>query len=435
MWLEEKVRPVVTGNTLTRDLLAAALLAGLAVILLSQPLRELIQGHLGAVAEAIPGAAMVTLDWYLLMAMGFALALRRGAIDLSLWAVSALGGLVAALLIRQGMAPALALASGAIAGLAVGAAHGSLVSVFRLPSPLVTLASAILLVQILPILAGPAVATDDGRDAKPRVLVPKATFQDWQLLPPARQEDSETNELDKGESVLAPRIQYTRMVLAGAVYTLVMISLMFINAHRAEGFHISSQWQMFWVLAVSGMLSAAGGALWLLNEGYAPLPTRLVDDLRPVAAAVLAGGALLAGRGRTMLVLVLLPLASYLALHWRQDVWQMTYQGYEIHMFLLVFTLLGFQVGVRQALAVRTVGRGAALAGLALMGVGIALIAETANLLGIYVGGVPASRLFSLAGLGAWLVGVVLVALCRSWTDRSRREERPARAAITPPEA
>jgi hypothetical protein len=73
-------------------------------------------------------------------------------------------------------------------------------------------------------------------------------------------------------------------------------------------------------LVVSGLLSAVGGGLWLIENHSTPMPDQLIGTWRIPAAAVLAGGLLLTGPGRTLLAGICLPVAMAVAVAWR-DQW------------------------------------------------------------------------------------------------------------------
>ncbi|MCK4276948.1 MAG: hypothetical protein KAX78_10570, partial [Phycisphaerae bacterium] len=121
---EDRLRPGSTRNPLLRDLLGVGLLIALGAILLPvwgigpDALRGIWgeQGQRDLFNEAMRGASDQMASIYLLMSLGFLLALRCGAIDLSVWVVAGLGGLVTAGLINVGVWPVLAMAGGAAAG-------------------------------------------------------------------------------------------------------------------------------------------------------------------------------------------------------------------------------------------------------------------------------------------------------------------------------
>ena len=455
MLLEEKLRPNVTTNADVRDLLTVSLLVGLTLVLLNQPLSHLTHfirtSNWGSLQELLQDLAVLSISTYLLLAMAFALPLRRGAIDLSIWTVACLGGIVPVLLIRRGCPLGLAVAAGPVAGLVVGAIQAGLVAFLKLPSPLVTLGTAALLIQVLPLVTGPA--GQDGaaprgvpstgpaghRGAAPRggpreIWVPDHTFDAWCLSQMSRSEGGEeeaAGDEDGHAQVVYLPLSFTRMVLTGLIFAmalLVLLGLMFVNAHQEGSWSLSPRWQLFAALCASSFLAATAGALWLVEYNKAPVPTRLVDDLRAPAAALLAGAALLGGRGRTLLCLILLPGAVLLAIFWRQNVWPMSWAGLDLQMLLLIFMALLLQVGVRQVLSLRTVNRKLAALAVISMGCGIILLAQTANMDSPF-----SRRLFYLGGLGGFAAGTICLVVVRSNAIRARRQDRSPRPTVTPP--
>ncbi|MHC4983703.1 MAG: ABC transporter permease subunit, partial [Planctomycetota bacterium] len=133
--LEEKLTPPHVEQPWARDTLGLGLLIALAAVF--YPFWQV------SPWRYITDVAGQMASPHLLPALGFCLALRCGAIDLSVWASASLGGLVAGGLINAGAPPGLALAAACAAGLAPGAINAALVSFARLPSPIVTLAVAL----------------------------------------------------------------------------------------------------------------------------------------------------------------------------------------------------------------------------------------------------------------------------------------------------
>ena len=137
--LEEKLRPRAAGNPWAQDIFGMGLLLGLAAMLV--PAWD--TGDQRYISDVAGQMA----SFYLLPAMGFLLCLRCGAIDLSVWAAAALGGMVAAGLIAADVAPVLAFAAALGSGLALGVVNGALVAGLRLPSAVVSLAVAFAVVK------------------------------------------------------------------------------------------------------------------------------------------------------------------------------------------------------------------------------------------------------------------------------------------------
>ena len=391
--LEDKLLPRVTGSSWHRDALNIATLAVLWCLLmqgmsaslfaaLKSPLSLFFQGS--APAERIsPDLAGQLASPFLLMTLGFLLALRCGAIDLSVWAGAALGGVVSAwLIMRLGpSAPdsprlvALCLLAGAVAGMVLGAVNGLLVAYVRLPSVVVTLVTAAITVGALS-------CTLSGRNLQ----VKDNTFSQWYLSPDAE-------ELDDGDAPAGPAkklsfseaarpLSTTRVLLVSTLFAFALIVLALTgqcpSAHRVQlaiglaffgilvaeilgviygrmtkilflacggvilgvstlGGERLSRWssnaRMLAALCASGFLAGSAGALWLLDQGSTPIPSawRVVDDLRVPAAAVLAGGWLLAGKNRSILAVALLPLALLLTTGWQMRVWSLSHWGLCLH--------------------------------------------------------------------------------------------------------
>ena len=131
---EERIRPPFTPKPWRRELLGAGLIIALTLTLVS-PWRMGRDEH----------SAEVIFSFYLLPGLGMSLALRCGAVDLSVWGVSAMGGALGAWGIRSGAPPAAVLLLALIAGALLGATHGAVIARFRIPSFLVTLATGALI--------------------------------------------------------------------------------------------------------------------------------------------------------------------------------------------------------------------------------------------------------------------------------------------------
>ena len=281
-------------------------------------------------------------SFYLLPAMGFWLTLRRGAVDLSVWAVAGLGGLLAAILINAGVPVAGAFALAVGAGLAVGAVNGLVAARTRLSSPAFTLIVAAIIVAGAGYLSPRRV-----------VRVPDHTFG---AVMPASEPDPGDNATHRATPLSSQKL---RMLLVAIVYSATMVVLLSWGIlsrrrHWTEPDRVGT----FAAMAGSGALAAAGGVLWLLDHGSTPLPTRLIGDLRIPAAAILAGGILWLGHGRTLQSGLFLPVSILLATAWRQEVTALTTlrsSGYAVQLLLLTAMLGSAHV----ALLALVRGRGA----------------------------------------------------------------------------
>ena len=343
-------------------------------------------------------------SFYLLPTIGLWVALRCGAIDLSVWGVAGLGGVLAAVLINAGLAPALAMACAVAAGLGVGAVNGLAVARTRLPSIVITLAigaGSMLAAQTLAPAPAPRRA----------VAVPEDTFGRWLL----REEVVEAGRRENGGGgsgavpgannrvLSAPRSpSATRMLLVAGTYGVTMVLLMVWGTlAQHDLLRRLRRARVFVGLAASGALAAAAGTFWLVEHNSAPVPTRLVGDLRVPAAALLAGGALLVGPRRTLLSGLFLPLSVFLATAWRQEIPGARIHGYAVQSALLAGMILSIGLGFRRALAGSGRSRAifATCCGVACLG--LVLVAAQA-LRDAY----DARRLLHVVGIAAWLTAV-----------------------------
>lgn len=367
--LEDKLRPPANANPLGRDVFCILLLAGLAVSMLA-----------GRGRDETLWASLVdqSTSVYLLPALGFLLALRCGAIDLSVWVCAGLAGVVAASLINSGLGAGLAFGAGIAVGFALGAVNAVFVAALRLPSVAVTLATAWLLMWGVQSAAGAR-----------GITVPFDVFSRW------------------ADALDLPQSQVRRLTV-GTVYVAVLSALL-CSGRLGRRLGSSSRLLTGIALCASGVLAAAGGLCWLLDHARAPVPTRLVDDLRIPVAAALAGGAFLSGTGRTVLAAVYLPVALVLATLWRQEVWQFEASGYWLQLLLLVGMVIVSQMAAGEAMAARRPGRGMAIAAAALTAVGIVTLGGSSGIDSRF-----ALTVFRLAGMAAWLAGAVLLVIARA---------------------
>ncbi len=300
-FLEDKLRPadIVDGSSSTRDAAVALLILGLMMILLP--------GWTGKVSpEGTPVGSDGTLwsglgdmVWRLtrqmashtmLMSMAFMLCLRRGVIDLSVWAVAALGGIVCVGAANAGVPLVPAGVIGVLTGAGVGALSGFIVLRTRIPGVVVTLVVGVGLVVVLSQAIGGRV-----------VLM---TISGGQFP-----------NIENPMYVEVPAI-----VFAMVCYVLTMLVMMHCRGLLGDNEPTRNKRGMFFTLCASGALAAAAGVQWSWIHFSAPVPTRVVDDLTVPAAAILAGGCLLAGPKRTLLAGVWLPVAVAVTAAWRQSV-------------------------------------------------------------------------------------------------------------------
>ena len=366
-FLEDKLRSPSPADPWSRDVLSVALLLILAAVLI--PAWDIGRENF---QHAVIGQMA---SFLLLPALGFLLALRCGAIDLSVWVSAGVGGVVAGVLMGRGLSAPWAFAGGAAAGLAIGAVNGVLVGLGGLPSIVMTLITAAgamwITGQLVP-----------GRS----VSIPEITFGGW---------------LARHHSpVLAARV----LTIAG-VYLAALLVLMLIDVAAWFGARFGRKLSLFAALCASGVLSAVGGACWLIDNSQAPVPTRLVDDLRIPAAAVLAGGVFLARRGRELLAGMSLPAALLLVTIWRQKAWHLPApgQGYALQLLVLVGMTIVVHLAFARYLDARGSGQNWPMASALMTLAGLAVVAAAAN----FDPQGTVHNVFHAAGIAMWLSGTV----------------------------
>ena len=286
------------------------------------------------IAMELRGEVMAPASWALPGAMGFLLVLSCGSVDLSVWVVMGVGGVAAAGLINRGVAPEFAFPAAVVLGAAIGAINALLVARTRLPSILVTA------------VVGLAVMVGMWALKLPRMMgIPNQTFDVWSSV------------LNDGYVALVNALLWLvggtppddvrisspltmlRMLLAAGAWSAVLLVLLAANRRR----HGRRRWVLFASLCASGALSSLGGTCWLLDQGQTPIPTRLVDTLVIPVAAVLTGGVVLRGRGRTVITGIFLPLALLLVSLWRELILPVRVWGYSLQLLLLGLVVLEVQ--------------------------------------------------------------------------------------------
>lgn len=407
--LEDRIRPPLALHPGPRDALALGLLAAMAVILLSSlDVGWTARGAAppgvsdpdaaqpaGAADEVLFRITQPMASVYLLPALGCMLAIRRGAVDLSVWLSMGLGGLVAAWLIgpvtggQPGPAPgaptAVALLAGVLAGAAVGGVNAALVAGLRWPSPVATFAVA--LVGVGALCLAPA---DEA------VRVPTHAFVGWIVddLP----------------------LFVSRMLLVAVIYAVVMLILLGADARERARGRLDRRFALAVALIASGALAAAGGALWLIEHGSAPVPRRPIGDLRIPAAALLAGAAVLGGRGRTMLTGAALPLALLVVGVWRLGVSHLPAGGYELQVAALAVMLVGTAVAMRRAAKGLRFPQPLAVPAVVLTAGGVLVLATM-----VHVESPHARAVLAGVGAGFWTAGAILLGVSCLLTFRRRR--------------
>ncbi len=362
--IEDNLRPPLPADPYTRDVLSVALLLILASVLI--PAWDLARVNF---LHMVAGHMTSNL---LLLALGFLLALRCGAIDLSVWVVAGLGGVVAATMINSGYGVPTAFVVAGLAGLAVGLANGLLVGLVGLPSPLVTGLVGVGMVWLMGSLV-------PGR----QLTVGEHTFDVY---------------FWHSTGVLA-----IRLILVAGVYLAAMLVLVGVDWAVWAGAKFPRRLTLTAALTASGVLAAMGGAALLIDNGLAPVPTRLIDDLRVPAAALLAGGLFLGRRGRELLAGLSLPSALLICTIWRQKAWNLPAPGlgWALQMFVMMGMVIAVHVAFGRYVEARGTNRRLPAVAMLQTLVGIAIVAAAANFR--YW---PVHDALHLAGLAIWLAGM-----------------------------
>ena len=276
-------------------------------------------------------------------ALGFLLAFRYGVIDLSIWAVMGLGGLVAAGLINAGMAPLGAFVLAVGVGAIVGAINGFLICRVRLPAIIITALVGLVLLGAM-----------NWKYSQRTVFVPETTFDNWvsnihEFFDATNEESEKTSASDEKEEIAVPPsitgpLMVLRTLLVFIAWTAVLLVLGIADNIIPKASHPYKKW---WIrpvcICVSGAMAGLSGACWLLDMGHTPVPTRLVDGLTIPVAVILTGTLLLQGRGRTMLAVIFLPVAVLCASIWEQLAYPITIMGYSMGLLILGVIVLTAQ--------------------------------------------------------------------------------------------
>jgi hypothetical protein len=439
--LEDKLSPPAEVPSWPRDLFGMGLIAALAAVLWQAwhvPDDQFVTGVAGQMAS-----------FYLLPALGFCLALRCGAVDLSVWVAASLGGVVAASYVNAGTDPAWAFAAAAAAGLGLGLINAAAVALARLPSPAVTLVTAMIALGALQAHVdarhaaarpanGPPRTHPDGRvlSAPPggayarrrAVAVPPTTFDGWHLVETAAEADAGEADVpaDEARQQWYP-LSVTRMLIIAVCHGAVMLALLAADAAGRHGARAGARLSRFAALCTSGAVCGLAGACWLIEHNSAPVLSLPVRDLRVPAAALLAGGAFFAGGGRALLAGLALPVAVMLATAWRVEVWvwDLELHGYQLQSLHLAAMVLLAQLAMARLLSRRRHPL-LALAAVVLAAGGLLLTAATPA-----ADGYPSRAAVYLAGNAAAAAGAA--ALVASWALGRKSSRPPSLAGGAPP--
>ncbi len=407
-----------------RDMVMLILIAGMAITLL-----PVLGFDLAAFRAAGSPAGTSQLDWafsevmglltsvYLLPALGMALAIRSGCVDLSVWAIMGLGGVLAATLINMGVAPSLAVLAAILACAAIGTVSGIFAARLGRRGFAVTI-----LVAFVAMWVAGAITPQEG------VSVPENTFVNWHLT----REVAVHRDMDDGRAGLedsAPKVVIetrtcaplvTRSLYVGLAYSLTMGVLVLLDMRNRRDRPLTSAnvlagcaepGGVIAALTASGALSGAAGALWLIEHSLAPAPAGPIGDLRVVAAVVLAGAWLLKGSGRVMLVCLALPTAVLLVSLWRQEIGHWPWPGSRVGSFdisIIWLTLMVLTIHACLVFAGRVTGwrRWVLILCCFLSGLGVVATASQAM-----SEDQTLRRQIHTAGMTIWLSGLGLIAL------------------------
>ncbi len=282
-----------------------------------------------------------------------------------------MAGVVAAVLISRGTAAPVAFAAGAGVGLGIGLANAVGVGLCGLPGPVVTFVVAEAAIWI----AGSAVVERS-------VSVPELAFQGWLSW--------------HSSPMLAVRV-----LVVALVYLSALLGLLMIDYAVWRGVKFPRRVSLFAAMAASGLLSGVGGVLWLLDNSRAPAPTRLIDDLRIPAAAILAGGLFLGRKGRELLAGMSLPVAMLIVTIWRQKTWNLPGLGLALQMLVMTGMTIAVHLAFGQYVAARGSRRKMPTISVLLTVSGITLVAAAANFDHRLV-----REVFHVAGIAVWLSGM-----------------------------
>ncbi len=345
-------------------------------------------------------------SFYLLPTMALALALRQGAIDLSVWAVASLGGVVAALALRAGWNPAPAFVAASLVGGAIGVAQGIAVSRLRWPSAIVTALVAAAIILCLRSMFSVR-----------ELAVPAGVFDTWlEQIPIIRTRS--------GGSILISRPLYIRVLAVLVVFVATMF-VMGIFAGRKDSPTMRST-AMVASLGASGLLAGLGGAIWLIDQGTAPIPLWIVGDLRIIPAALL-GGALLFGHRRSLLMLLCLPATVLAATLWRTNVIDLSFYGHSLQMLLLAAMVVTAHLAIANYAMPRANRPKHAFDAMVNAIVGLVAFTVSAALSNELL-----RTITQLAGLATWLIAVGLLTysyICRRRTPAPADESADATAS------
>jgi len=207
----------------------------------------------------------------------------------------------------------------------------------------------------------------------------------------------------EGRMLIGPLLTLRMLIVAGSWGLAMLVMLLFDMRVVKTSRFFGPRKTLFLALVTSGALAAVAGICWILDTGEMLLASRLVDGLVIPAAAILAGGFFLRGRGRTMLAGICLPVALLIASLWQQLVWPTQVMGYSRQLLLLVAMVVEVQLAFIWCFDNPPQVRRISLAACGLSLVGLLIMPYTTQ------------RAFTqdwvqyTVGLGIWAIGVILL--------------------------
>ncbi len=364
---EELIRPDADTDRWARDLFGAVLVIAMTGTLL-------IGWKVGPQRYFMDVVGQM-FSFYLLVAMGFAVAMRAGAIDLSVWMVAAVGGAAAIGLMHMGYGPGATLLGAASLGAMIGMVNGLLITLARIPSVIVT--------GVVGLLCFFALKQISAAFNVESFAAPDNAFAGLLAItggPPAE-------------------LRISLVAIFFFVFVLMLMAVQsIVHAKRSR---CTPKLTLLASLCASGGLSGLAGAIWLIDHQSSPVPTWPIGDLRIPAAALLAGAAFLSGRGRSILVTLCMPATILAATIWWLEV---------LHprpAWLQLLVLMGMTVtthwAIVQAAAARRAANRSAVSGAMLAAGGMVIMAGAVGAESYVLW-----QIAQLIGASTWLIGMLI---------------------------
>jgi len=265
--------------------------------------------------------------------VGFLVVLSAGAIDMGIWPVMCLSGILA--ICGAGFefaffpAVLVSLAAGATVGTG-GAVIASLLPVGRRVSVVVATTAVgigiMIVCRFLP--------SDYANISVSRFALQLEAIHDFMY-----------GDLPANETFSISPLVMTRMLSVFVLWSLVQI--VFLKIEMATGWLKKLPWGP---LVLSGALSGISGFYVALERSDLPVPERIIDDWQVPAAVVLSGVLITKGKNGLVISIVLLPVCAVLVSLWRMQVWPGLVFGYSPSMVMLPVFLMVSQFSFAGAL-------------------------------------------------------------------------------------